>query len=697
MTGQNNGVADSDDRYRHFFQSIPQGFCVIRVIFGEDGRALDYMFLEANDAFAAQTGLEGAIGRSVREMVPDHEQVWIDLYGEVARSGVPAEFEQRADALGRYYRVFAFPLGEPGEQQVAVLFEDIKERVEAEADLRRRESRYRFLDDLGHAVSNLSNADEILATTTRMTAQYLNLSNCAYADMDPDEDGFTIRGDWAAPASPSIVGHYSLADFGKLAVQELSAGRPLVINDNLAEIAPEEARTFQDIGIAATICMPLVKDGRLVALMAIHDKVPHRWSDEELLIIREVTERSWAHVQRAGAEAELRKLNATLELRVDERTAQLLAAEDALRQSQKMEAIGQLTGGVAHDFNNLLTIIISAVGLLQRGKLPEEKRAKYIDAIGETAERAARLTAQLLAFARRQTLKPTVFDAGERIEAVAEMLRTIVGGRIALMTETEPNVCFVQADMAQLETALVNMVVNARDAMDGAGRLTISVKPAGADPGRSEFVAICVSDTGCGIPADAIERVFEPFYTTKGVGKGTGLGLSQVYGFAKQSGGEIRVESEPGRGTTFTMCLPRAAAPPPPAERDTAEAPPLGARGDLLVVEDNEQVGNFAAQILDELGFSASLARDADEAIRLLEQEPGRFVAVFTDVVMPGRSGIDLAREIRDRWPRLPVVLTSGYSEVLAQGENHGFDLLQKPYSLDGLTQSLAKALAPAN
>ena len=282
---------------------------------------------------------------------------------------------------------------------------DHRARAEAEAALRANEARLRFLDLLGKETAKSTDADAILATTTRMVAEHLGISNCAYADMDPDEDGFTIRGDWAAEGSPSIVGHYSLADFGKRAVDDLSAGRPLVVNDNLAELAPEEAATFQAIGIAATICMPLVKDGRLTALMAIHDRIPRTWSAYELALITEVTERSWAHIERVRAVAALRDaveklalLNATLEERVEERTAQLVDAEAALRQSQKLEAVGQLTGGVAHDFNNLLTIIRSSVDFLRRPELPEDRRTRYLNAVSDTVERAAKLTSQLLAF-----------------------------------------------------------------------------------------------------------------------------------------------------------------------------------------------------------------------------------------------------------------------------------------------------------
>jgi PAS domain S-box-containing protein len=407
--------------------------------------------------------------------------------------------------------------------------------------------------------------------------------------------------------------------------------------------------------------------------------------------------------ERRRAEAALRDLNDTLEQRVGERTKELVSAQDQLRQAQKMEAIGQLTGGVAHDFNNLLTIIRSSVDLLRRRELPDDRRRRYLDAISDTADRAAKLTAQLLAFARRQALKPEVFDAPDRVKIVCDMIRTVVGSRVKIDMDIECEDCFIEADIAQFETALINIAVNARDAMDGEGVLSIAARPVPGIPAdvwhetvEGDHVAISISDTGRGVAPELMAQIFEPFFTTKEVGKGTGLGLSQVYGFAKQSGGDVLVESEAGKGTTFTLYLPRTA---PSEPNDTAfqvrraDGPMRSSR--ILVVEDNPDVGAFATQLLAELGHETRHAANADEALRLIEEEE-EFDLVFSDVVMPGMSGIQLGQELRRRRPGLRVVLTSGYSHVLAQEGRHGFELLHKPYSVESLTRILRSAASPS-
>jgi PAS domain S-box-containing protein len=400
---------------------------------------------------------------------------------------------------------------------------------------------------------------------------------------------------------------------------------------------------------------------------------------------------------RKSAEEALRDLNENLEAEVRARSHELLQAEEALRQSQKMEAIGQLTGGVAHDFNNLLTIIRSSVDLISRPDFPDERKQRYITAISETVDRAAKLTGQLLAFARRQSLDPQVFDAAERTRRTAEMVNTVAGARIRLELEAGCDSCFVEADAAQFETSIVNLAVNARDAMEGEGVLGISVATVkglpsirGHHAAGGEYVAVTVSDTGAGIPLEALPHIFEPFFTTKEVGRGTGLGLSQVYGFAKQSGGDVQVVSEVGRGTRFTLYLPRAAEPAPGEVRAEA-APAAAAAQRILVVEDNVEVGEFATQLLDELGHAPTLAPNGMAALEILAQRSGDFDLVFTDVVMPGMSGVELAEEVRRLYPGLRVVLTSGYSHVLAREGTHGFELLRKPYSIESLTELIGR------
>ena len=376
--------------------------------------------------------------------------------------------------------------------------------------------------------------------------------------------------------------------------------------------------------------------------------------------------------------------------------------EEALRQSQKMEAIGQLTGGVAHDFNNLLTIIRSATDFLRRRELPEERRRRYVDAISDTVERASKLTAQLLAFARRQPLKPQIFNVGAQVEGVAQLVRPLVGGRIEIVVEIDDADCFTVADIAQFETALINLAINARDAMDGEGCLTIAVRKVAGIPGLraqsargGDYVAISVADTGSGIAPENIDAIFEPFFTTKEVGKGTGLGLSQAFGFAKQSEGDIAVTSTQGKGATFTIYLPQAQSPTADKEATalTSEAATTGRGYRVLVVEDNDDVGQFSTELLEDLGYVTRRVANANAALAILGENEFAVDLVFSDVIMPGMNGVELAGIIRERYPGLPVVLTSGYSNVLAENAHRGFELIQKPYSVESLSRILRKAI----
>ncbi|MFB9266238.1 ATP-binding protein [Bradyrhizobium erythrophlei] len=376
-----------------------------------------------------------------------------------------------------------------------------------------------------------------------------------------------------------------------------------------------------------------------------------------------------------------------------------IEAEEALRHGQRLEALGQLTGGVAHDFNNLLTVIRASVDMLRRPDLPEPRRQRYIDAISDTVSRAAKLTGQLLAFARRQTLKPETFDVGQSVQTLGEMIATLIGPRIEIVTQIPDEPCLINADAGQFETAIINMAVNARDAMEGLGRLTIAVRREAMLPSETTsppsphgYVAVSVADTGIGIPPDQLGRIFEPFFTTKEVGQGTGLGLSQVFGFAKQSDGEVAVASEVGKGSTFTLYLPRAVGNSSVQSLLSDDIPPGDGRGtSVLVVEDNQEIGKFATDALVQLGYTAVLVDNATHALEELVADPARFDIVFTDVVMPGMSGIELAQEIRRQGLNVAVVLASGYSQLLSQQGSHGFELLQKPYSAEQLARMLHK------
>ncbi len=466
--------------------------------------------------------------------------------------------------------------------------------------------------------------------------------------------------------------------------------RETVAIPDIAADARVPQAAYRDTFVRSLVMAPIGTDEPVAALGAYWGEV--RQHDPFTIMLLESLARSAAlaieHVQ----------LNATLEQRVEERTRELEQAHEALRQSQKLEAIGQLTGGIAHDFNNLLTIIRSSVDFLRRPELPEARKGRYLDAVSDTVDRAARLTGQLLAFARRQALRPEVFDVGASVRGIAEMLDSVTGARIRVITDLPDEPCCVLADLSQFEAALVNMAVNARDAMDGEGALTLRVIGAGGVPSirgqagqEGGFTTVSVTDTGSGIDADRVGRVFEPFFTTKDVGKGTGLGLSQVFGFAKQSGGDVDVASEPGKGTTFTLYLPRVEAETgatAPAAIDGTPAP-VGAGERVLVVEDNVEVGRFCTQILQDLGYDTEWAANAEEALERLGTDGNGFEVVFSDVLMPGMGGIALAKVLRRRLPDLPVILASGYSHALAEDGAKGFMLLNKPYSADQLSKAL--------
>ena len=401
----------------------------------------------------------------------------------------------------------------------------------------------------------------------------------------------------------------------------------------------------------------------------------------------------------------LQNANQVLEERVAERSRQLEAeiaerekAQETLREAQKLEAIGRMAGGIAHDFNNLLTVVQGNAEILQDSPLSEDDM-RCVDAIDRASERGSRLVRQILTFSRRQPLKSDVIDLRQRSEELSEMLGRAVRGDVRLIVSLDEYLWPVDCDIAELEIALMNLCVNARDAMPTGGLVRVEGRnatleaPAGHSNGLSgEFVALSVTDTGTGISPEDIKKVFEPFFTTKDIGKGTGLGLSQVYGFAHQSGGMATIDSKLGEGTAVTLYLPRAtreAKPEAPAGRQAVTR----ATGLILVVEDDDDVAAVAKNMLKLIGYRADHVRDGATALALLLSGQ-QFDAVFSDIIMPGgMSGLDLARKVRQRFPGLPILLSSGYARATGEVYREGFDIIAKPYSADSLVEALRRTI----
>jgi PAS domain S-box-containing protein len=950
-------TAAQRERLAQMFQDAPSFMAQL------DGPEHVYAF--TNNAYQRLIARRDVLGRRIRDALPEiADQGFFDLLDQVYRSGkgfrghaVPVTLvgEPGATPQRRLLDFIYQPVRDGSGTVTGIFVEgiDVTESAEALAALKANAERLRFFDALGREAAKSHDADAVLATTTRMVGEYLGVSVCAYADMDADQDGFTIRGDWSAAGSPSIVGHYRLADFGRKAVGELRAGRPLVIGDNRKELAPDEAAAFQALGISATICMPLVKEGRLIALMAIHQKTPHAWTENELAVIREVTERSWAHIERVRSQAQSREsaerlhlaaeaaqigtfdfnpitrelkwddrckalfglppdaaityetflafvqpedrertdaavrravtapeptsfeleyrivrsdgterwihatgrtlseggravrfigtvmdiseqkrvefllraseeqfrtmaqavpnhvwtanadgeiewvndqvyaytgaprgtfsgrgwsrivhmddlagaerrwgravatgetfqteyrlrradgqwrwhlaravaikedggsvtrwigtdtdiqdqkdVNATLELRVAERTGQLRQAEEALRQSQKMEAVGQLTGGIAHDFNNLLQAITGSLERVQHrvatGRYAEIDR--FLKASMEAASRAAALTHRLLAFSRRQTLDPRPTDVNRLIGSMEELITRTMGPAVTVEVVGAVGLWPIRVDGSQLENSLLNLCINARDAMPDGGRLTIETANKWLDENASrerdmppgQYISLCVTDTGVGIPSAVMPRIFDPFFTTKPAGSGTGLGLSMVYGFVRQSGGQVRVYSEVGKGTTMCLYFPRYMGEVVP-EGDEAGAPVEHGWGEvILLVDDEPTVRMLVAEVLVENNYRVLEAGDGPSALRVLESGQ-RIDFMITDVGLPGgMNGRQLAEAARTIRTGLKVLFITGYAENATRGIwqlEPGMQVLAKPFPMTTLANKVREML----
>ncbi|SOE10515.1 PAS domain S-box-containing protein [Hoeflea halophila] len=651
------------ERYRNLFQNLESGFCVIRMIWDDDGNPVDYEFIEANRAFAKHTGIENPVGKRIRrDIAPDHEQHWFDLYGGVARTGEPVNTELPADALGnRWFQAQAFRMDGPGSDNVAVLFTDITKNKRAELSLKASEEEFRSLAQ--------SMLNHIWTATPDGRIEWLNDRVLAYSG----ETAERLQGDgWGTILHPD--------DFPAAAAAWSKAVETGEVYQIEFRIRRHDGQYRWHVVRATPVKN---EDGEVRRWVGSNTDIEHAKLNE----------------------AALAELNATLEERIEERTKELVQSQRALQQSQKMETIGKLTGGVAHDFNNLLQVVAGNLQLLARDVAGNERAETRVRNALAGVDRGAKLASQLLAFSRRQPLEPKVINVGRFVNGMDDLLRRSIGETVDIAIVIAEGLWNISADPTQIENALLNLAINARDAMDGTGKLTIEASnarlddtyTAGMDDVESgNYVLLAVSDTGTGMDEATLEQVFEPFFSTKPEGKGTGLGLSMVYGFVKQSGGHVKIYSEPGEGTTVKLYLPRAFGDEE-QEIMAPSGPAVGGTETILVVEDDDDVRATVVATLGDLGYRVLTARDAQSGLAVIESGVPVDV-LFTDVVMPGTlKSPEMAKIAKARNPDLVVLFTSGYTEnsIVHGGKlDPGVELLSKPYTREALDGRIRHLIA---
>ncbi|MGJ4928344.1 PAS domain-containing protein [Bradyrhizobium sp. HKCCYLS2038] len=654
-------LAESEERYRTLFNSIDEGFCIIEFFDGPHGPLSDYVHVEANPAYALHAGIPNVVGQKVREMVPDEAGGWVELYGGVLRTGEPIRFERELVATGRYLELAAFRVEPASRRQVAVLFQDITARKRAEAALQE--------------INDTLEARVVAALAERKLL----------ADIVEGTDAFVQVVDM----------QFRLIAINGAAVQEFARifGLHPKVGDHLVELfdsLPQQQAAVRDVWARALAGEEFVEVGEFG-----DSGRDRRFYELRFSALRDANGEQIGAYQFAYDVTE----------RLREQT-RLLQAEEALRQSQKMEAVGQLTGGIAHDFNNLLTGIMGSLEMLQtrlrQGRFSEVDR--YVAAAQGASKRAAALTHRLLAFSRRQTLDPKPTDVNRLVMGMEELVRRTVGPQITLEVVTAAGLWPALVDSSQLESALLNLCINARDAMPGGGRITIETANKWLDdrsglerdvpPGQ--YISLCVTDTGTGMTPDVIEHAFDPFFTTKPIGQGTGLGLSMVYGFVRQSGGQVRIYSELGEGTTMCLYFPRHHVGEAEIADPTRQRAAMSARTGLtvLVVDDEPTVRMLVIEVLDERGYAVIEAKDGPTGLATL-QSHAQIDLLITDVGLPGgMNGRQLADAARATRPDLKVLFITGYAENAILGSGHlapGMQVLTKPFDVEALAGRVAE------
>ncbi|KWS22372.1 MULTISPECIES: hybrid sensor histidine kinase/response regulator [Pseudomonas] len=652
-------LAQSRERYRFLFNAMDEGFCIIEFLDGPHGPLSDYIHVEANPAYEYHAGISNVVGKKLREMVREEADGWVEFYGDVLRTGKPIRFERELVATGRYLALTAFRIEPASRRQVAVLFQDITERKRAELALKQ------LNETLEARIVEAVAERNVLADVVNGTNAIIHVVDCNFR--------------WMA------INGAALREF-----ERLFGIRPQV-GDSMLDLLDDRPQSKADLERRWTRALAGEEFAESVSFSDSNDPASH-------FEIRYSTLRN-AQGQAIGAY--LFAYDVSERLREQERLSQ---AEEALRQSQKMEAVGQLTGGIAHDFNNLLTGITGSLELLKtrvsQGRFNELDR--YLGAAQDASKRAASLTHRLLAFSRRQTLDPKPVDINRLVIGMEELIRRTVGPHITLEVVTSVGLWSTFIDAPQLENALLNLCINARDAMPRGGRITIETAnrwidergSQGRDLIPGQYLSLCVSDTGTGMSPEVINRVFDPFFTTKPLGQGTGLGLSMVYGFVRQSGGQVRIYSEPGQGTNMCLYLPRhyLGAPEEIEAADACGSAPAQTERTVMIVDDEPTIRMLVAEVLEDQGYIPIEAGEGASALKVLESD-ARIDLLVTDVGLPGgmngRQLADAARIIR---PDLKVLFITGYAENAIIGNGHldpGMWVLTKPFTMEAFASRI--------
>ncbi len=652
-----NKLRESEARLRALTDHLPGGM-VYQIQSGKDGG--ERRFVYVSQSYEKLTGIPAeavlADPAAAYDMIhPDDRQRVGEAEEEALRNRSQFDVEvrfRRADGELRWCRIISAPREQPDGSLIWDGIQiDITAQKQAEAELRDREAQLRLALAAGR-----------LAEVTFQIA----------------DDGVDH-----GEAYARLLGH---APDKKLTLAEVRAAyhpddRDRVVSERRAIL--EGTRDFYEV--EKRVVWP---DGQVRWIYG-RGRVNRDESGRPVT----VTAIYLDDTDRKLAEQELRRFNETLEQRVAERTAELQQAHEQLRQSQKLEAMGQLTGGVAHDFNNLLTPIIGGLDLLKRRGLGGEREQRLIDGALQSAERAKTLVQRLLAFARRQPLKAGAVDVAALVTGMADLIESTSGPQIRLALDLHPDVPPAKADPNQLEMAILNLSVNARDAMPDGGTLTIAAAGERVESGHrsklrpGEYVRLSVADTGLGMDEETLARAIEPFFSTKGIGKGTGLGLSMVHGLAAQLGGAFAIDSRLGLGTRVELWLPKSEVAADAEAAAPAKAPSNSARGRALLVDDEDLVRMSTADMLGDLGYEVVEANSAAAALAQLD-DGLEFNLLVTDHLMPGMTGADLARHVRERWPDLPVLIVSGYAET--DGLAPDLPRLSKPFRQDDLVASLS-------